>query len=87
MVLALALTCAGMTVPAAGHPPGGATTLIVALGLLRTPAQLAVLMASVVVTAAVLTALRRLTARAVPDTGSGTGPPDEARLLPAMRQR
>ena len=30
------------------HPPAGATTLIVSLGILRTPAQLAVLMLAVV---------------------------------------
>ena len=30
------------------HPPAGATTLIVSLGILREPAQLAVLMVAVV---------------------------------------
>ncbi|GAA0654337.1 hypothetical protein GCM10010193_00570 [Kitasatospora atroaurantiaca] len=30
------------------HPPAGATTLIVAMGLLRTPGQLAVIMLAVV---------------------------------------
>jgi CBS-domain-containing membrane protein len=32
----------------APHPPAGATTLIVSLGLLHTPLQLAVLMAAVI---------------------------------------
>ncbi|MFC6884869.1 MULTISPECIES: HPP family protein [Actinomadura] len=62
VMLALALTCGAMTFDGFAHPPGGATTLIVALGLLRTPWQLTVLMASVAATAALLTALRRLPA-------------------------
>ncbi|GGL94052.1 hypothetical protein GCM10010129_42480 [Streptomyces fumigatiscleroticus] len=48
-VLALGLTCTFMPVFRADHPPAGATTLIVALGLLRSPAQLATVMLAVVV--------------------------------------
>ncbi|RKT53805.1 HPP family protein [Saccharothrix australiensis] len=46
--LALALTCGAMTALAVPHPPAGATTLIVSLGLLRTPAHLAILMVGVI---------------------------------------
>ncbi|WP_129843694.1 HPP family protein [Streptomyces sp. RFCAC02] len=46
--LALGLTCALMPPLGLAHPPAGATTLIVALGLLRTPAELAVMMLAVV---------------------------------------
>ena len=46
--LSLGLTSGAMVLARAPHPPAGATTLIVALGLLHTPAHLAVLMAAVV---------------------------------------
>lgn len=46
--LSLALTSGFMVWLKIPHPPAGATTLIVSLGLLRTPAQLAVLMLAVV---------------------------------------
>jgi CBS-domain-containing membrane protein len=46
--LSLGLTSGLMVLFRAPHPPAGATTLIVSLGLLRTPAQMAVLMAAVV---------------------------------------
>jgi CBS-domain-containing membrane protein len=46
--LSLGLTSGLMVLLRAPHPPAGATTLIVSLGLLRTPLQLAVLMAAVV---------------------------------------
>jgi CBS domain-containing membrane protein len=49
LALALALTLALMTWLDIPHAPAGATTLIVALGLLRTPEQLAILMLAVVV--------------------------------------
>jgi hypothetical protein len=42
------------------HAPAGATTLIVALGLMRTPAQLAVLMLAVVAMLVLAFALNRL---------------------------
>ncbi|MDF5751361.1 HPP family protein [Spongiactinospora sp. TRM90649] len=47
--VALGLTCGLMPVFQAGHPPAGATTLIVALGLLRTPAHLVIMMAAVLI--------------------------------------
>lgn len=46
--LSLALTSAVMVWLRAPHPPAGATTLIVSLGILREPDQLAILMIAVV---------------------------------------
>jgi CBS domain-containing membrane protein len=46
--LSLALTSAVMVWARVPHPPAGATTLIVSLGILREPEQLAVLMLAVV---------------------------------------
>ncbi|MQY07998.1 HPP family protein [Actinomadura macrotermitis] len=66
VAVALALTCAGMTAPRFRHPPGGATTLIVALGLLRTPAQLADLMAAVALTTVLLVLANRSLRRPYP---------------------
>ncbi|MFC5745765.1 HPP family protein [Actinomadura rugatobispora] len=66
VAIALGLTCAGMAAPWTRHPPGGATTLIVALGLLRTPAQLLDLMAAIVLTSALLVVLNRLAGRPCP---------------------
>jgi CBS-domain-containing membrane protein len=45
--LSLALTSAAMVWARVPHPPAGATTLIVSLGILRQPEQLAVLMLAV----------------------------------------
>jgi CBS domain-containing membrane protein len=47
--VALGLTCGVMPLFRVAHPPAGATTLIVALGLLRTPVQMAILMLAVVI--------------------------------------
>lgn len=47
VTLALCLTLSVMVWLGVPHAPAGATTLIVALGLMRTPAQLAILMAAV----------------------------------------
>lgn len=46
--LSLALTSGLMVWFKVPHPPAGATTLIVSLGILRTPFQLSVLMLAVV---------------------------------------
>ena len=46
--LALGLTSGAMVLARVPHPPAGATTLIVALGILREPDQLVVLMLAVV---------------------------------------
>lgn len=58
--LSLGLTSGLMVLLRAPHPPAGATTLIVSLGLLHTPAQLAVLMAAVVLLALQAIAINRL---------------------------
>jgi CBS-domain-containing membrane protein len=42
------------------HPPAGATTLIISLGILHTPAQIAVLMLAVVVLTAQAFVINRL---------------------------
>ncbi|WP_083733279.1 HPP family protein [Actinomadura sp. CNU-125] len=47
--IALGLTCGLMPLLRAAHPPAGATTLIIALGLLRSPEDLAIMSAAVVV--------------------------------------
>lgn len=47
--LALALTCGAMTLFGLPHPPAGATTLIISLGVLHTPLQLVLVMGSVAV--------------------------------------
>ncbi|MEU8326651.1 HPP family protein [Nonomuraea sp. NPDC048881] len=60
VVIALSCTTLGMLATDSSHPPGGATTLIVALGFLRTPLNLAVLLTAVVLTTLVLLALGRL---------------------------
>lgn len=49
VALALGLTCAVMVATGLGHPPAGATTLIVSLGFLRTVEQVAILMVAIVV--------------------------------------
>ncbi|PZG50978.1 hypothetical protein C1I98_09575 [Spongiactinospora gelatinilytica] len=66
VVIALALTSAGMLLGNVSHPPGGATTLIIALGFLHTPAQLAILMAAVATTTGVLITTNRLSGRPYP---------------------
>jgi CBS-domain-containing membrane protein len=47
--LALALLGAVLLLLRASHPPAGATVLIVSLGLLKTPAQLAMIMVGVAI--------------------------------------
>ena len=58
--LSLGLTSGAMVLLKAPHPPAGATTLIVSLGILHTPTQLAVLMAAVVILALQAIAINRL---------------------------
>jgi CBS-domain-containing membrane protein len=62
----LAVTALVLIVAHAPHPPAGATTLIVSLGLLRTPSQLVVAACSVVVVTAVDWLFNRVTGRAMP---------------------
>lgn len=58
--LSLGLTSGLMVLFRAPHPPAGATTLIVSLGLLHTPVQLAVLMAAVILLCVQAIAINRL---------------------------
>lgn len=58
--LSLGLTSGFMVLLRTPHPPAGATTLIVSLGILHTPAQLAVLMAAVVLLVLQAIAINRL---------------------------
>ncbi|MFE2752740.1 HPP family protein [Actinosynnema sp. NPDC059335] len=59
--LALTCTCGGMAWTRLPHPPAGATTLIVALGMLRTPLHLAEILLGVVLLLAVAALVNRLT--------------------------
>lgn len=58
--LSLALTAGAMAWLAAPHPPAGATTLIVSLGILHTPGQMGVLMLGVILLAAQGLGINRL---------------------------
>jgi CBS-domain-containing membrane protein len=58
--LSLGLTSGAMVWAGVPHPPAGATTLIVSLGILREPEQLAVLMVAVVLLVAQGLAINRL---------------------------
>ncbi|WP_199565207.1 HPP family protein [Spongiactinospora rosea] len=88
VVIALALTSAGMLLGNVSHPPGGATTLIIALGFLHTPAQLAILMAAVATTTGVLITINRLSGRPYPlwarFRARGEAPPPAPAASPAL---
>jgi CBS-domain-containing membrane protein len=58
--LSLGLTSGAMVWAKVPHPPAGATTLIVSLGILREPVQLAVLMHAVVLLVAQGIVINRL---------------------------
>ncbi|MGO1052876.1 HPP family protein [Crossiella sp. CA198] len=58
--LALSLTCGGMSLLGLSHPPAGATTLIVALGLMRTLPELVLIMLSVLALTALGAVVNRL---------------------------
>ena len=62
----LAVTTLVLLLVAAWHPPAGATTLIVSLGLLHTPGQLAVAAGAVVLVTVVDWAYTRLAGGAMP---------------------
>ncbi|MFC9330075.1 HPP family protein [Kitasatospora sp. NPDC057015] len=77
--VALGLTCGLMPLFGVAHPPAAATTLIVALGLLRTPLQLTVVMIAVVLLVAQGLLVNRLAGVAYP----WWRPPPPAAPLPA----
>ncbi|WP_228282139.1 HPP family protein [Rubrobacter tropicus] len=65
----VALTGAVLLLLSASHPPTGATTLIVSLGFLQTPSEMAALMAGVVVLTAVGWPINRAAGVPVPAWG------------------
>ncbi|GAA4576841.1 hypothetical protein GCM10023176_49140 [Micromonospora coerulea] len=62
----LAVTAAVLVLLNAAHPPAGATTLIVSLGLLHTPTQLVIVFAAVLLVTAVDWLFNRATGRPMP---------------------
>ncbi|HET7478427.1 MAG TPA: HPP family protein [Rubrobacteraceae bacterium] len=68
--LSLALTGSVLLLLKSSHPPTGATTLIVSLGLLKTPRQMAVLMAGVVLLTVVCWIVNRAAGVPVPPWSS-----------------
>jgi hypothetical protein len=74
----LAVTALVLLVVKASHPPAGATTLIVSLGLLRTPTQLAVAAGAVVVVTAVDWLYNRVTGARMPVWSAPVPQPEEA---------
>lgn len=64
--LSLALTGAVLLLLRASHPPAGATVLIVSLGLLETPAELAMILAGVVLLTVASWAINRALGMPVP---------------------
>jgi CBS-domain-containing membrane protein len=62
----LAVTAVVLLILHASHPPAGATTLIVSLGLLHTPNQLVVAMASVMLVTLIDWLFNRATGQAMP---------------------
>ncbi|HEU4643380.1 MAG TPA: HPP family protein [Gemmatimonadaceae bacterium] len=74
--LSLGLTSGLMVLLRTPHPPAGATTLIVSLGLLRTPAQLLVLMVAVGLLALQAIVINRLAGLPYPLWGARRGGED-----------
>jgi CBS-domain-containing membrane protein len=62
----LAVTAVVLLILGSSHPPAGATTLIVSLGLLHTPAQLVIAMASVMLVTVIDWSFNRVTGQAMP---------------------
>jgi CBS domain-containing membrane protein len=73
--LSLGLTSGAMVWARVPHPPAGATTLIVSLGILREPKQLVVLMAAVVLLVVQGFVINRLAGVPYP-TWSPASPPE-----------
>lgn len=78
VAFALSVTLAAMILLGVPHAPAGATTLIVALGLLRTPSQLMVLMFAVVILILQGLAINRLAGLSVPWWKPATVPSPES---------
>ena len=81
--ISLAVTAGVLVLLRCPHPPAGATTLIVSLGLLRTPGELAIAFASVGILTAVCWIYNRLLGTPMPvwshrPSGGEVGPSQEA---------
>ncbi len=78
--LSLALTSGLMVLLKSPHPPAGATTLIISLGLLRQPAQLVILMIAVVLLTIQAIVINRIAGIDYPlwSPHGGTGPAPSA---------
>jgi hypothetical protein len=74
--LAVAATTLLLNSAAAPHPPAASSTLIVSLGLLRHPIQLAVMCAAVLAMTAMCWLLNRISGVAVPRWSPHPPPPD-----------
>jgi CBS-domain-containing membrane protein len=81
----LAVTALVLLLVNASHPPAGATTLIVSLGLLRTPTQLAVAACAVVLVTAVDWLYNRVTGAGMPVWSAPAPQPEDARSGPAAQ--
>jgi len=66
VALAVGVTALVLHVLGCTHPPAGASSLIVSLGILRSPQQLAVMFAAVVLVTALAWILKRLTGVTMP---------------------
>jgi CBS-domain-containing membrane protein len=75
----LAVTTLVLLLLKAPHPPAGATTLIVSLGLLRTPTQLLIAVGAVVLVIAVDWAYNRVTGQDMPVWSAPAPHAEEAR--------
>lgn len=64
--LSLSATAGTMLLCRCLHPPAGATTLIVSLGIIRAPVDVAVMMAAIATLYAILVALQRLLRLSLP---------------------
>jgi CBS-domain-containing membrane protein len=73
-VVSLALTALVLQAIRTPHPPAGATTLIVSLGLLKTPASLRAMLLSVILLTVLATIINR--ALRVPQAGVSADTPD-----------
>lgn len=72
--LSLGATAGLMVLVDRGHPPAGATTLIVSLGLMTSPTQIAVLVVGIVLLLALGIALHRAFGTPYPWWSPGSGP-------------
>lgn len=85
--LSIGLTSAAMILFGAEHPPAGATTLIVSLGFMRSPASVGLLMAGVISLAALGVLIDRLVGLRLPYWSGHQSLPVVHRLRHHLRQK